>query len=428
MKKTVLIVDDEKTTREFLFDFFLLKNFIVETAKDGKEAIEKAHLGFDFVFTDMKMPKASGKEVLQHFRKHSQSIVVVMSGYSSVENAVEAMRLGAFHYLAKPLSIKSLENVVKEAIKTQKNSLRLEGVTHSLFQSKNPCMQKILQEVKKFAKSSASVFISGESGTGKEVLASTIHQLSKRKSENFIKVNCPAIAESLWESEFFGHDKGAFTGAEKKRLGRFELANKGTLLLDEVTEMPVHLQSKLLRALQEQEFERLGSETSIKVDVRIISTTNRNIEEAIDQKLFRQDLFYRLHVLPITLPPLKERKEDILDLADFFLKKFSSHLEKMPKELDLSAKKLLLDYPFPGNVRELSNLIERAVALSSRSLITASDLEIKAKKTRLLPLKEREKVHILETLRSFQGNQKMAAETLGITTRTLRNKLKEYGN
>lgn len=297
-------------------------------------------------------------------------------------------------------------------------------------------MLKIVEDIEKIAKSSANVFISGESGTGKEVIAKLIHAFSKRKQNPFIRVNCAALPDTLIESEFFGHEKGAFTGAMGRRLGRFELAHLGTLLLDEVSEIPLHLQAKLLRAVQEQEFERLGGMSSIKVDVRLISTSNRVMKSAIEEKSFREDLYYRLNVIPIHLPPLRERKEDILPLAIHFLKKFCAQNQIEEKTFSTEAKEKLLDYSWPGNIRELSNTMEHLAAMNLNAQIESQDITLDLKNPSKevpdlqpgTPLKELEKVHILNTLKSMQNNKSLTAKALGITTRTLRNKLKEYAN
>lgn len=296
----------------------------------------------------------------------------------------------------------------------------------------SPIMQHILESIGKIAKSNANVFISGESGTGKEVIAKIIHNLSKRRSDPFIKVNCAALPDTLIESEFFGHEKGAFTGALCKRLGRFELADKGTLLLDEISEVPMHLQAKLLRVVQEQEFERLGGMIPIKVNVRLISTSNRNMKESIEEKQFREDLYYRLNVVPIHLPPLRERREDIIPLARHFLAQFAKKSDIPLSKLSPAAEKKLLSYHFPGNIRELSNLMEQLLVMAGGDIITEDSLQFEPplSKNALtlagLSLKELEKQHILETLKTTHFNRTKAAEVLGISTRTLRNKLKIY--
>lgn len=293
--------------------------------------------------------------------------------------------------------------------------------------AESPIMKKLFADLMRIAKSCSSVFISGESGTGKEVIAHAIHYQSMRTSGAFVKVNCAAIPESLLESEFFGHEKGAFTGAFNRRIGRFELANEGTLLLDEISEIPPSLQSKLLRAVQEQEFERVGGTQSIHVDVRFISTSNRNMKEAIEKKIFREDLYYRLNVVPIYLPPLRERKEDILPLADYFLQQHGTL-----KILSAEAKQKLLDYPWPGNIRELANIVERTVVMTNCDCIGPEDLVFEGanqpliEKKELITLKELEKRHIFDALTCHGQNRTRTAKALGISVRTLRNKLAEY--
>lgn len=294
--------------------------------------------------------------------------------------------------------------------------------------AESPVMKGILEDVLKIAKSNASVLLCGESGTGKEVIAHTIHNNSGRKSAPFIKVNCAAIPETLIESEFFGHERGAFTGAHSRRIGRFELAHTGTLLLDEITEIPLGVQAKLLRAIQEQEFERVGGSLSVDVDVRLISTSNRDLKEAIEQKFFREDLFYRLNVVPLSLPPLRERKEDIVPLAEYFLSKLAPE-----KELSNEAKWSLESYIWPGNIRELANVIERTVVMASGELITPDHLGLNQdnefKKCKLpvgMTLQELEKRMILETLESNKNNRTKTAKILGISVRTLYNKLSSY--
>ncbi len=296
--------------------------------------------------------------------------------------------------------------------------------------AESSAMKKTMQDIAKIAKSHAAIFLMGETGTGKEVIAKNIHALSDRSSNAFIKVNCAAIPESLIESEFFGHERGAFTGALNRRLGRFELAHRGTLLLDEISEIPLCLQSKLLRVLQEQEFERVGGAESIRVDVRIISTSNRNMKETVDQKLFREDLYYRLNVVPIQLSPLRERLEDIVPLAEYFLERLAEENLKSRKVLSAASKERLLDYPWPGNIRELANVIERTVVMHTAELIEPEHLNLDPYPSCALPvgktLQELEKKYIIDTLAALKGNRTKAAEVLGISTRTLRNKLHEY--
>lgn len=295
-------------------------------------------------------------------------------------------------------------------------------------------MKKILHDLEKIAKSNASVFITGESGTGKEVIGSAIHQFSSRSNASFIKVNCAAIPETLIESEFFGHERGAFTGALQRKIGRFELADKGTLMLDEVTEIPLVLQAKLLRAIQEQEFERVGGTRPLKVNIRFLATSNRNMQEAIDSKVFREDLFYRLNVVPIHIPPLRERVDDILPLAEYFLKRYCLENRKVPKHFTTAAIQKLQSYSWPGNVRELGNIIERTVVLDFDTAIDAEHLYIESRPTVEkstfpvgISLYQMEKKLILETLEVYHRNRSKTAAVLGISVRTLRNKLHEYG-
>src|SRR5579862_3539260 len=307
-------------------------------------------------------------------------------------------------------------------------------VSNDYIIAESPLMQKILKDVSTIAKSTSSVFVSGESGTGKEVIAQAIHRLSLRSGQAFIKVNCAAIPAPLLESEFFGHEKGAFTGAIQRRIGRFELADKGTLLLDEISEIPLELQPKLLRAVQEMEFERVGGTQHITVDVRLISTSNRLMKEAVEQKLFREDLYYRLNVVPIYLPPLRDRQEDIVPLAEYFLQRVCRENNKPVKTFTAEAKRMLLAYQWPGNIRELANVIERIVIMHAADIIDSEGLPLdvfKLESSFLKPacvgtLKEMERQWILETLKRQQNNRTRTAQALGISVRTLRNKLKEY--
>lgn len=456
----ILIVDDEMLVRNFLAETLKRKGLDIVTAENGQKAFSiLKDSSFDMVITDMKMPDITGIDILRKVKELApNTIVVVITAYGSIENAVEAMRLGAFNYLIKPFSPDTIEAIIEKAkehvsLVEENQYLRQQistgggrNLQHVIGES--PAMKAILSDVERVAKSNASVFITGESGTGKEVIAQAIHSKSLRFNKPFIKVNCAAVPETLIESEFFGHEKGAFTGANARRLGRFELANGGTLLLDEVTEIPQALQAKLLRVIQEQEFERVGGTKPVKVDVRLISTSNRAIKEAIAQKILREDLYYRLNVVPIYLPPLRERREDILPLAEYFLQKMCQENHKEAKKLDHEAKKKLMDYHWPGNTRELANIIERAVVMDSNSFIAPEHLYLDRKETLLEPekhidipapsssvsynlpvgltLQELEKRLIIETLEANRNNRTKTAETLGISIRTLRNKLNEY--
>jgi len=448
----VLVIDDEELIRNFIIRTLEKNQFEVMTAENGKAAISLIRENaFDLVFTDMKMPDLTGIEVLKKVKQISpQAIVVVITAYGSVENAVEAMRYGAFNYLIKPFSEETIKAVIDKANDHQKllheNHFLREEVTrkgNSAFRviAESPVMKSVLKDAARVAKSNASVFISGESGTGKEVIAQEIHNQSPRAGRPFVKVNCAAIPETLIESEFFGHEKGAFTGANQKRIGRFELANCGTLLLDEITEIPLALQAKLLRAIQEKEFERVGGTKPVKVDVRIISTSNRDIAKAIDENILREDLYYRLNVVPIYLPPLRERPEDVVPLAKYFLKRLCQENHKMINRLTDEALERLLAYTWPGNVRELANIMERAVVMNTTLAIEPMDLALdfnkkanakraKAPAQNALPigvsLRELEKRLIIETLQVHNNNREKTAKVLGISTKTLRNKLNAY--
>jgi two-component system response regulator AtoC len=422
----ILVQDEEGWIPRFL------KEGDITTAKNSQSAIELLkEKSFDFVICDEI-------EVLKRAKAlYPQAVVVVVTAFASVENAIEAMRHGAFDYLVKndvPLLLETiLERAEEHLAFKQEISFQNRGKMEQIM-AESSVMKQVLSDIGKVSKSHASVFISGESGTGKEVIAHAIHFQSPRSSQPFIKVNCAAIPETLIESEFFGHEKGSFTGAIDKRLGRFELANKGTLLLDEVSEIPLTVQAKLLRVVQEQEFERVGGVKPIKVDVRLISTSNRNMKETVEQKLFREDLYYRLNVVPIHLPPLRQRKEDILSLARYFLERLCEENHKKTKKLSSEAEKKLLEYYWPGNIRELANIIERTIVMDAGATIEPDHLKIEI----ACPVPERkgsapeatlaevEKNHILETLRLTKNNRTQTAKKLGISIRTLRNKLKEY--
>jgi two-component system response regulator AtoC len=445
----VLIVDDEKLVRDFIQETLKRSKFDVEAVDCGQKAFNlMREKQFDLVITDLKMPDFTGIDVLKKAKELCPgALVVIVTAYGSVENAVEAMRLGAFNYLIKPFSPDTIEAVVEKA----NEHLNLVAENSYLRQQLNPAgssptapvvaespvMKKLITDAERIAKSNANVMITGESGTGKEVIASLIHFQSNRSKGPFIKVNCAAIPETLIESEFFGHEKGSFTGALSTHRGRFELANGGTLLLDEITEVPISLQAKLLRAIQEQEFQRIGGTKPIHVDVRIVSTSNRNMQEAINDKKIREDLYYRLNVMPIHLPPIRDRKPDIIPLVEFFLKKFTQENHKEPIKLTKPAAELLNNYDWPGNVREIGNIIERAVVLNNTGELTPDEIYLVNRLAgteganalppdRIMTLQELEKKLIIETLQKLKNNRTKTAEALGISIRTLRNKLQEY--
>lgn len=444
----ILIVDDEKIVRDFLGETLRRKNYDVTLAENGHKALLalKDNL-FDLVITDMKMPDYTGIDILKKIKELSPStIVIIITAFGSVENAVEAMKLGAFNYLIKPFSPDTIEAMIEKAkehvfLLDENDYLRQQlqtgpGRVSTKVVAESPLMKKILSDIVQIAHSNANVMITGDSGTGKEVIAHAIHYQSERANRPFIKVNCAAVPETLIESEFFGHEKGSFTGASSTHRGRFELANGGSLLLDEITEVPLALQAKLLRAIQEQEFERIGGSKPIRVDVRIIATSNRDMKEAIASKKIREDLFYRLNVMPIHLPPLRERKEDILPLAEYFIEKLCQENHKNRKKLTAEAKKIMQDYDWPGNVRELANILERAVVLSATDKIAAEEIYLTnipinsfkdfPPTSTTMTLDELEKKMIIETLQKLKNNRTKTAETLGISVRTLRNKLQAY--
>lgn len=443
----ILIVDHEPKIRSFLSETLGRKKMDVTEADCGRKALNiLKETSFDMVITGMKLPDVTGLEVLTKIKEMSPStIVVILTAYGSIENAVEAMRLGAFYYLQKPISADAIDAVITKAkehltLLEENSYLRQQVITGGSRSTRriigeSPAMKKILSDVVQISNSNSSVFITGESGTGKEVIAHAIHYKSPRSERAFIKVNCAAVPETLIESEFFGHERGAFTGAANKRLGRFELAHGGTLLLDEVTEIPPSLQAKLLRVVQEQEFERLGGVKPIKVDVRLVSTSNRDIKEAIEHKVLRGDLYYRLNVIPIHLPPLRDRREDIIPLAEYFLEKMCMDNRKALKQLTSDAKKKLLEYAWPGNIRELANIIERTIVLDTSKQVSAEHLHLEpvcvsTSKVQIaspmgVSLEELEKKHIIETLNSNADTEK-AAELLGITPRVLKSKLKHH--
>lgn len=384
----VLVIDDDLLVRKFLQEALHRKKIDVITAENGQQALEiMQDSAFDMVMTDMRLPDLTGIDILLKAKElNPKAIVVIVTAFASIENTVEAMKLGAFNYLQKPFTVEAIDALLQKA----QEHISLIEENHYLRQQvstggsrvpiqiigKSPLMKQILSDVTKIAQSHASVLISGESGTGKEVIAHAIHYQSPRAHRPFIKVNCAAVPETLVESEFFGHEKGAYTGANLKRLGRFELANGGSLLLDEVTEIPLTLQAKLLRVVQEQEFERVGGTKSLRVDVRMISTSNRNVQEAVANKILREDLYYRLNVVPIFLPPLRDRREDIVPLAEYFLEKMCLDNNRKLKKFTEGAKKKLLEHSWPGNIRELANIIERSVVLDTAVQISEDHLRL----------------------------------------------------
>ncbi|MFA5073254.1 MAG: sigma-54 dependent transcriptional regulator [Nitrospirota bacterium] len=424
-QKSILIVDDDSQIRKALSEAIRRMGFTVDACDGGEPALEKLrHAEYAMVVTDMNMPTMSGLAFLKEIRRRIGNLpVLVITGFGTVENAVESMKEGATDYLMKPFSYDSLKKSIESMM--MRTSGDREIVTAS------PAMKRLVALAENLAANDITVLILGESGTGKELLARQIQKTSRRKDQPFVPVNCAAIPDTLLESELFGHEKGAFTGALDRKKGKFELANHGTILLDEIGELPLLLQAKLLRVLQEREIDRVGGREPIPVDVRIIATTNRNLARECSEGKFREDLFYRLNVFPLKVPPLRERQEDILALADRFIAQFSSAAGKTITGYTDEAADFLKTHPWRGNVRELENVIQRAVFMCSTDRITLYDLmlDIQDEQNQAVngKIKDMEKELILRTLKEVNGNKARAAHILGVSVRTIRNKLNEYG-
>lgn len=446
LKGNILVVDDEKSMREILEILLKSEGYGVSVAENGEKAIEAVKKDiFDLIITDMKMPKVGGLELLKNVKQLTpETVVVIITAFGTTDSAVEAMKLGAYDYIQKPFQLDNIRLVVKNALEKQKLQKDVSILKQQLkppslenIIGKSQSMQTLFSVISKTAESNASVLIIGESGTGKELVAKAIHNLSPRKDNHIVAVNCAAIPEGLLESELFGYMKGAFTGAASNKQGLFELANEGTLFLDEIGEMPMSLQAKLLRVIEGDTFRRVGGVSDLTVDVRIISATNKNLQDMIEQKLFREDLYFRLNVLSVKIPPLRERRDDIPLLVDHFLIKFAGDKKRFSKE----AIELLKNYRWKGNVRELENIIERTALLCDSDVIDAEHLpdEIssaaKAEKA-VVPsggmdieklMEDTEKAYILNALEKTNGVKTEAAKLLNLTFRSLRHKLKKYG-
>jgi len=453
-RRPILVVDDDPYMRTSLMDCLVSCGYAVETAIDGVDALGKFRKGaYEMVITDIRMPKMGGLELLKGVKDQSpETPVIVITAYGTVNTAVEAMRKGATDFIMKPFSLDDLEMVVKNVLErgaepdseTAREAPGASRPAQRQIVTADPRMAELLEFLKNIAKSRSSVLIQGESGTGKELLARLIHQHSPRKNQPFVAVNCAAIPHTLLESEMFGFEKGAFTGAAQRRIGKFELADRGTLLLDEVSEMDIPLQAKLLRVIQESEIDRLGGKDPIPVDARIVATTNSDLKKCIQEKKFREDLYYRLNVIPVRVPPLRERKGDIPVLAEHFLVKYAAENGKRKPALPGDTLAALAAYPWPGNVRELENVIERAVLVCRGNALLPEHLALDGDETAAgggarpggtpssLPadgpatLRDMEKNLIFSTLKQVKGNKTKASEILGISVRTMRNKLNEY--
>jgi two-component system response regulator FlrC len=422
--KPILVVDDDPQMRLALREALQRLGYRASVCDSGHDAMGKLHHeSFSLVVTDMKMPKMDGLMFLKEIRRRIGNLpVLVITGFGTIENAVETMKEGATDYLMKPFSYDALGKAI-DAIMAR-NRLGKEILTV------NPEMQKMVDLAGNLAGDDITVLIYGESGTGKELLARYIHRASRRAEKPFIAVNCAAIPDNLLESELFGHERGAFTGATERKRGKFELADGGTILLDEIGEMSITLQAKLLRVLQEREIDRIGGKETVPVDVRVIATTNRDLYRECNEGRFREDLYYRLNVFPVKVPPLRERPEDISFLAKQFAEKFSATAGKGPKGFSNDAIDLLKTRYWRGNVRELENVVQRAVFLCRSESIGTGDLMLEdgaAKEMANGRIKDMEKELILQTLKDVKGNKTKAAKALGVSVRTIRNKLHEYG-
>jgi two-component system response regulator HydG len=449
-ENSVLVVDDDPAHRTMLQTLLTGWGYTIFEADDGSTAIEKVHeQAFDLILMDVRMIKVSGLEALSEIKAFNPAIpVIIMTAYSSVETAVEALKSGAYDYLTKPLDFDELRLAMERAMDhrhlREENRLLRESLGNHFDRQniigRSPAMVRLLETVAQVAPSEATVLITGDSGTGKEMIAGAIHFNSPRKDGPFVKLNCAAITETLLESELFGHEKGAFTGAHKRKEGRFRQAHGGSIFLDEISEMSLAMQVKLLRVLQDREITRVGGEEVINVDVRLIAATNKDLLQEIEAGGFREDLFYRLNVVTLNMPPLRERREDVPLLAKHFLEIFSEKNRKTIKGFTPQAMDQLLRYDWPGNVRELMNAVERAVVLSSSEYLDKEELSLVLKDGAAegealpeegipgdLPLDEVEKVSILKTLDLTGGNKSETARRLGITRRTLHKKLKKYG-
>ncbi len=441
-KAKVLVVDDEAIIRDSLHDWLTDTGYQVFTAENGPQALEIIQReGLRIVITDLVMPGMDGIELMKSAKEISSNIeVIIITAYGSIPTAITAMREGAYDYIEKPFCPERAELLIEKLVEHQgliEENISLHQKLEERYRfeniiAKSPKMQQVIEVIKVVAKSNATVLVTGDTGTGKELVARAIHSQSYRKDKPFVAVSCAALPESLLESELFGHEKGSFTGAYAQRRGKFEVANRGTLFLDEIGEMSANIQVHLLRILEEKEFTRVGGNELVKVDVRVISATNRDIKKAVAKGQFREDLYYRLNVVTIELPPLRERKEDIPLLAQHFLKKFSVENQKEITRFSPEATDFLLKYEWPGNVRELENAIERAAILTKNSCIEAADLR---QENLLLAhsappgknLKQVEKNHIQDVLTETGGNYTEAARILGISRMTLYNKIRAYG-
>ncbi|MBN1270945.1 MAG: sigma-54-dependent Fis family transcriptional regulator [Candidatus Aminicenantes bacterium] len=443
---SILIIDDDPAIRNSCQAVLEKENYNVEVAENGQKGLHLfAKAMFHVVLLDLKMPGISGMEILKKIKEKSpETPVIIITGYASIESAVDAMKNGAFNYLPKPFIPAELRLVVAKAVENRQfyfEKIYLQGEVDKLASmdmvvGKGKNLKDTMEIVKRVSPSESTILITGESGTGKELIARQIHRLSLRSNAPFVVIDCGALVESLFESELFGHVKGSFTGAHETKHGLFEVANGGTIFLDEISNISLNIQAKLLRVIQEREITRVGSTKPIRVDVRIIAATNVDLAHLVKTGKFREDLFYRLNVVPIHLPPLRERKEDIPALADYFLQKYNQTARKKISAISDSVKRTLSEYNWPGNIRELENTVERAVVLSRGDTIELQDLiyhgisadvsAIHSSSGRYKSLEEIEKEHIIHVLQAMDGNKSRTAKILGIDRKTLISKIKKY--
>ncbi|MEW6616473.1 MAG: sigma-54 dependent transcriptional regulator [Thermodesulfobacteriota bacterium] len=447
VKKSILVVDDEESHRMMLGAHLKGEGFELVEASDGKEAVDRvSERFFDLVLMDVRMPKMDGIDALKQIRQINPTIpVLIMTAYGSINSAVQALKSGAEDYLTKPLDMDELIIKVNKVLRyrqlEEENLLNRERLgirfDFSSIIGNSPKMKELFETLSMVSPTNATVLLLGESGTGKEIVANAIHQNSPKKENPYIKVNCAALPETLLESELFGHEKGAFTGAIYKKKGRFELADGGTIFLDEIGEMSIPTQAKILRVLQEREFEAVGGTRTIQVNVRIITATNKDLEEEVKKRKFREDLYYRLNVVPITIPPLRERKEDIPILAEHFLCIYNEKNKRSIRGFEPRVIDVLIRYTWPGNVRELENIVERMVIMCRGEIISLNDLpsaiggsQQEEEQSEIImghTLRDTEREVIRRTLEKTGGNRTKASAILGITRKTLQNKIKEYG-
>lgn len=450
----LLVVEDKESMAQMLKETLEAEGYAVSIAKDGQEGIRSIREGhFDLVLSDLRLPKKNGLEVLKVSKAESPlTPVIVMTAFGTIENAVTAIKEGAFDFITKPFDTDHLLLLIRRALENQRlqteNILLRDALAARVGMPKiigrGRAITEVAQKVQKVAGGKTTVLLLGESGTGKELFARAIHHLSPRDSYPFVAINCAAIPRELLESELFGHEKGSFTGAEARKIGKFELADKGTIFLDEIAEMDLALQSKILRVIQEGEIERVGGIRPLKIDVRIIAASNKDLERAVEEQQFREDLFYRLNVFPIVIPPLRERKDDIPLLVDYFIQKYCAELKTSLKGISPRAEALLVQYLWKGNVRELENCIERAIILCDGGTITEEHVALNSQVAMESSLKNvpmdgtlddasKEALRIVETqrivraLRETRGNKSRAAEILQVSYKTLLTKIKDYG-